>query len=456
MREGEIDHRNAETQNPLSSIAAPILPPRPAAVVSARCSSKHHQTMNEERTPLLQSPHEPSEAAPVAFREELAVLFRSFLPISAGYALQNSLVRRPLPNQRSAPLLTFPWLQHAVSVVVVGRMGARELSAAAFACTSLFDSRRRSLIPSCELQTCSRWCPDGAWRWEAPRRLFAPLLCSLSTFLLIRASHKGHPRLGRLLQPGREEDGRRAYLPTLPRRPRRPFPPVGGCLDLRRACPAPSRTERNSRSRHAELPPRPAPRSAGVHLVRSGQEVPPGSKFVFVFSPSSFLLSADSSRRSGIMDASTLVLAIVSPLNVALNYLFVYQTSLGFLGAPLATSLSYWLSLLLLVGTSKRFFLVHLPSKLIPFSFNQATRDSSRGASAGSRGLPSPSGVSVPSSHLQCPVFSMSQQNGSSALFLLLLFLNFPHAVLFFAGWLLRSSPWLQDVSVNGLWRFKV
>ena len=44
---------------------------------------------------------------------------------------------------------------------------------------------------------------------------------------------------------------------------------------------------------------------------------------------------------------------LTSPLNLALNYLLVYKTSLGFLGAPVATSITYWLSFALLVGYCK-------------------------------------------------------------------------------------------------------
>jgi MATE family multidrug resistance protein len=49
------------------------------------------------------------------------------------------------------------------------------------------------------------------------------------------------------------------------------------------------------------------------------------------------------------MRPGTYVLLITSPLNVALNYLFVYTFNLHLIGAPLATGLSYWLSFLLLV-----------------------------------------------------------------------------------------------------------
>jgi MATE family multidrug resistance protein len=57
-------------------------------------------------------------------------------------------------------------------------------------------------------------------------------------------------------------------------------------------------------------------------------------------------------QAQGIMHASTYVLVIVSPLNLLLNYSFVYLApfKLGFMGAPLATSFSYWLMFILLVA----------------------------------------------------------------------------------------------------------
>ncbi|CEI93196.1 hypothetical protein RMCBS344292_07435 [Rhizopus microsporus] len=56
-------------------------------------------------------------------------------------------------------------------------------------------------------------------------------------------------------------------------------------------------------------------------------------------------------QAQGIMQASTYVLMIVSPLNLLINYSFVYLEpfKLGFVGAPLATSLSYWLMLILIM-----------------------------------------------------------------------------------------------------------
>jgi len=54
-----------------------------------------------------------------------------------------------------------------------------------------------------------------------------------------------------------------------------------------------------------------------------------------------------------IMRPGTYVLLITSPLNVGLNYLFVYTFKMHLIGAPLATGVSYWLSFLLLVLYSR-------------------------------------------------------------------------------------------------------
>jgi multidrug resistance protein, MATE family len=53
------------------------------------------------------------------------------------------------------------------------------------------------------------------------------------------------------------------------------------------------------------------------------------------------------------MRAGTYVLLITSPINAGLNYLFVYTFKIGLLGAPLATSISYWLSFFLLVAYAR-------------------------------------------------------------------------------------------------------
>ncbi|THU97692.1 MATE efflux family protein [Dendrothele bispora CBS 962.96] len=50
----------------------------------------------------------------------------------------------------------------------------------------------------------------------------------------------------------------------------------------------------------------------------------------------------------GIMGASTIVLIIISPINLGLNIALVHYTSLGLLGSPVALSIVYWLAFLFL------------------------------------------------------------------------------------------------------------
>ena len=57
--------------------------------------------------------------------------------------------------------------------------------------------------------------------------------------------------------------------------------------------------------------------------------------------------------RTEIMRPGTYVLIITSPLNAALNYLFVYTFRIGLLGAPIATGISYWFSFLLLLAYAR-------------------------------------------------------------------------------------------------------
>ena len=54
-----------------------------------------------------------------------------------------------------------------------------------------------------------------------------------------------------------------------------------------------------------------------------------------------------------IMRPGTYVLLITSPINVGLNFLFVYTFEIGLLGAPIATGISYWLSFLLLLAYAR-------------------------------------------------------------------------------------------------------
>lgn len=53
------------------------------------------------------------------------------------------------------------------------------------------------------------------------------------------------------------------------------------------------------------------------------------------------------------MRPGTYVLLIVSPVNAGLQFLFIHIFKLGLLGAPIATSISYWLAFLLLVVYSR-------------------------------------------------------------------------------------------------------
>ncbi|KAI7859436.1 mate-domain-containing protein [Circinella umbellata] len=56
-------------------------------------------------------------------------------------------------------------------------------------------------------------------------------------------------------------------------------------------------------------------------------------------------------QAQGIMQASTYVLMFASPLNFIMNYTLVHvePVRLGFIGAPIATSISYWIMLILLI-----------------------------------------------------------------------------------------------------------
>lgn len=48
------------------------------------------------------------------------------------------------------------------------------------------------------------------------------------------------------------------------------------------------------------------------------------------------------------MRAATAVLIMVAPINLVANIVFVYHTPLGFLGSPVAISLTYWIAFFLL------------------------------------------------------------------------------------------------------------
>ena len=69
--------------------------------------------------------------------------------------------------------------------------------------------------------------------------------------------------------------------------------------------------------------------------------------------PSASIVKLELMHRAEIMRPGTYVLLITSPLNVGLNYLFVYTFGIGLLGAAIATGISYWLSFLLLLAYAR-------------------------------------------------------------------------------------------------------
>ncbi|PGG96433.1 hypothetical protein AJ80_09829 [Polytolypa hystricis UAMH7299] len=75
--------------------------------------------------------------------------------------------------------------------------------------------------------------------------------------------------------------------------------------------------------------------------------IPGGLGYIYFESMKKYL------QAQGIMRPGTYVLFITSPINGVLNYLFCYTLKIGLLGAPLATSISYWLSFLLLVAYAR-------------------------------------------------------------------------------------------------------
>ncbi|CAO3679261.1 unnamed protein product [Umbelopsis ramanniana] len=76
-------------------------------------------------------------------------------------------------------------------------------------------------------------------------------------------------------------------------------------------------------------------------------------RYLLIGAPGYILFEATKKflQAQGIMHAGTYVLLIASPINMVLNYIFVWNESfgLGFIGAPIATSITYWLMFALLV-----------------------------------------------------------------------------------------------------------
>jgi MATE family multidrug resistance protein len=71
--------------------------------------------------------------------------------------------------------------------------------------------------------------------------------------------------------------------------------------------------------------------------------IPGGLGYIYFESIKKYL------QAQGLMRAGTYVLLATSPLNALLNILFVHTMGFGYLGAPIATGISYWLSFILLL-----------------------------------------------------------------------------------------------------------
>ncbi|KAI4161970.1 MAG: hypothetical protein LQ342_004418 [Letrouitia transgressa] len=75
--------------------------------------------------------------------------------------------------------------------------------------------------------------------------------------------------------------------------------------------------------------------------------IPGGLGYIYFEAMKKFL------QAQGIMRAGTYVLLVTAPINAGINYLFIYTFKMGLVGAPLATSITYWLSFLLLVAYAR-------------------------------------------------------------------------------------------------------
>jgi MATE family multidrug resistance protein len=88
------------------------------------------------------------------------------------------------------------------------------------------------------------------------------------------------------------------------------------------------------------------------YIVRDGSRfltvlIPGGLGYIYFECMKKYLQAQE------IMRPGSYVLLITSPINAGLNYLFVYTFDFGLFGAPLATSISYWLSFLLLLAYAR-------------------------------------------------------------------------------------------------------
>jgi MATE family multidrug resistance protein len=223
-----------------------------------------------ERTSLLSKPC-PSRLQ--AQLQEFLLLLRMSVPVILAYTLQNSL--------------------QTISVLVVGRLSASHLAAAAF---------------SYMFAMCS------AWLIALGGTTALDTLCS-STFTGSKNPHE----LGILLQ--------RAFLV------------LGGMyLPI-------SLLWWFSEPVFLALGQSPEISHDSAVFLRA--LIPGGLGYIFFEAMKKFL------QAQGIMSAGTYVLLFTSPLSAALNYVFVYTFDWGLVGAPLATGLTYWVSFAGLVAYAR-------------------------------------------------------------------------------------------------------
>lgn len=86
-------------------------------------------------------------------------------------------------------------------------------------------------------------------------------------------------------------------------------------------------------------------RSTRVYWFRELEKIPPMSRLVGCFLSNMRIYSES---LTGIMRASTIVLLVLSPINIGLNIVLIHYTTLGLFGSPIALSIIYWLAFILL------------------------------------------------------------------------------------------------------------
>ena len=86
-------------------------------------------------------------------------------------------------------------------------------------------------------------------------------------------------------------------------------------------------------------------RRSWLYRIRKPKKVSAMSRYRSI----RFFCYSIENRTAGIMRLSTYVLVIVFPINIALNALLAYHTSLGVMASPIAVSITYWLSFFILI-----------------------------------------------------------------------------------------------------------